>query len=340
LLADDLILTRFDKEFGLFQGPSHLQDGIAGYPAPFNDPPGTSRFILDHPGSDKLMTLSVNSLYVQAFRSLAKMATELKQDKAVSKAWTQRADALRNAINTHLWIPGKKSYAYMLFGEGEQRGKQAMYQEGTGIGLVVLAGVPDASRAREVVKNVRTTAYGIPLVDPEFERYTVDKPGRHSYIVWPLAQGYWGSAAAKVGNIDRFRIETEALVGLVKSTDWNFYEIYNAQTGKIDGGWQNGHHWGSCTNQTWSASSYIRLIHYGMFGMDFSPSGITFAPNLPKEWGAVRLSGLRYREAILDIRLVGSGRRVVEFWVDGKPCEKPFISSDLKGKHTVEIRLR
>ena len=38
--------THFDQEYGLFQGPSHLADGIAGYPAPFRRSAG---FIELHP---------------------------------------------------------------------------------------------------------------------------------------------------------------------------------------------------------------------------------------------------------------------------------------------------
>ena len=336
-LLTELVETRFDKEFGLFQGPSHLQDGIAGYPAPFSDPAGSSSFVLDHPGSEKLMTLSVNCLYVQAFRSVAKMAQELKQPAKVAKEWTERADKLKKSINEHFWMPEAKSYAYLIFGEGDLRGKQAKYQEATGISFAVLFGIADAKRAREVVRHAKTTAYGIPLVEPEFERYSPEKPGRHSRIVWPLAQGYWATAASKAGNIERFKTETETLAKLVKGTDWNFYEIYSPQTGKPDGGWQNEGHWSSCTNQAWSASSYVRMIHYGLFGMTFTPAGISFAPNLPPSWGSVRLSGLHYRQAILDIRLSGSGRRVAEFKVDGELVTKPVIASALKGDHLIEI---
>jgi glycogen debranching enzyme len=336
-VADRLIATRFDKEFGLFQGPSHLQDGIAGYPAPFSDPPGSSGFILDHPGSDKLMTLSVNSLYFGAFRSLAKMAAELDENPAVAKAWLARTNDLRKAINQRLWMPKAGSYAYLLFGQGDLRGKQAEYQEATGISLAVLCGVADAKRAKQVVENARTTKFGIPLVDPEFERYAKEGPGRHSRIVWPLAQGYWADAAAKVGNVARFRTEVEILAGLAKSTDWNFYEIYNPTTGKPDGGMQCGGRWGSCSHQTWSASAYVRMIHYGLFGMGFTPSGISFSPTLPAEWGGVSLTGLRYRNSVINIRLSGSGRKVIGFSVDGKAKTKPFLPANLKGPHNVEI---
>ena len=38
-----------------------------------------------------------------------------------------------------------------------------------------------------------------------------------------------------------------------------FYEIYNEDTGKVDGGWQQGGQWNSVYDQTWSATGYINI---------------------------------------------------------------------------------
>jgi cellobiose phosphorylase len=154
-----------------------------------------------------------------------------------------------------------------------------------------------------------------------------------------MAQGYWACAAAKAGNAARFRSEVEALATSAQSTKWNFFEIYNGVTGAVDGGWQCGAHWGSCSNQTWSASAYIRMIHEGLFGMEFTPSGIRFAPVLPEQWGAVSLRRLQYRAAVLDIHLAGSGRRISKFTLDGKRQAHPVVPAGLVGEHRVEIVL-
>lgn len=47
----------FNSTYGLFQGPSFFNDGIAGYPLPYNTNGGSS-FVLDHPGTAELMPLS------------------------------------------------------------------------------------------------------------------------------------------------------------------------------------------------------------------------------------------------------------------------------------------
>lgn len=45
----------------------------------------------------------------------------------------------------------------------------------------------------------------------------------------------------------------------------HFYEIYDARTGVLDGGWQAGRHWDSEPDQTWSATAYLAMIYRGLF---------------------------------------------------------------------------
>jgi glycogen debranching enzyme len=336
---EELLQTRFDAEHGLFQGPSHLADGIAGYPAPFDDPKGSSSFILDHPGADKMMTLSANAIAYHALRCAAKMADALARDAAVSARWNKKADAVRAAINRHFWMAGKQTYAYLLHGDGPWRGKPAEFQEATGISLVILFGIADAKRAAQVVANTKTTEFGIALLEPEIPRYSANRPSRHGRVIWPMAQGYWATAAARTGSVSIFQRETEALAGLVKGSGWNFWEIYSPATGKPDGGWQCGRHWGSCQHQTWSATAYLRMIHYGLFGMTFEPDGIRFSPVLPTAWGKVTLQDLNYREQQLEIRLTGRGMRIKQFRLDGKRMRNAFLPATLTGKHQVAITL-
>ncbi len=335
----EMLQTRFDPEYGLFQGPSHLADGIAGYPAPFDDPKGASSFILDYAGADKMMTLSANAIAYHALRCAAKMAVALNKHPASTSEWNRKADALKAAINRHFWLAEKGSYAYLLQGTGAQRGELADFQEATGISLVILFGIADSGRASRMVANTKTTEFGIPLVEPEIPRYSAAQPSRHGRVIWPMAQGYWAAAAARVGQVSLFQRETEALAGMVKGSGWHFWEIYHPATGKPEGGWQCGAHWNSCADQTWSATAYLRMIHYGLFGMTFEPEGIRFAPALPVAWGRVALTSLSYRGQQLEIRLSGRGTRIKQFRLDGKLTKSPFLPAALTGKHEVAITL-
>jgi cellobiose phosphorylase len=154
-----------------------------------------------------------------------------------------------------------------------------------------------------------------------------------------MVEGYWGDAAARVGDTQGFARAMQGMAGLALGTGGNFYEIYNGTTGKPDGGWQVGHEWVSQPDQTWSATAYLRMVYMDLFGMRFKPSGIAFAPVLPKGWGNATLRGVRYRGAVLTIELQGAGNRVKGFWLDGKKMRKAWFAGTLTGRHVVKIVL-
>ena len=101
--------------------------------------------------------------------------------------------------------------------------------------------------------------------------------------------------------------------------------------GAVDGGWQQGEHWGSVYDQTWSATGYIRMILTDLLGMRFTPQGLTFNPDakLLGEFGVERLSNLRYLNGRLDISVSGKGDKLVAVKVNGKtqPANKPIAPS-------------
>ncbi len=107
-------------------------------------------------------------------------------------------------------------------------------------------------------------------------------------------------------------------------------------TGAVDGGWQVGRQWESLPHQTWSATAYLRLVHEHLFGLHFTPEGITVAPVVPEGLGDLQLTGLPYRSAILDITLTGSGTHA-ELHLDGRPV--PAVPATLTGHHTLTIRV-
>jgi glycogen debranching enzyme len=177
-------------------------------------------------------------------------------------------------------------------------------------------------------------------VYPNFPRYSEVRPGRHNEIVWPMVEGFWALAAAHYHDESAFAHEVSNLAQLARSSSGIFYEIYNAQTGAPDGGWQTGSHWESQPDQTWSATAYLAMIYRGLYGMNFTPAGIEFQPLLPAGWGDVSLTGLQYRGMTLDIHLHGAGCAVRTFALDGKPQKQPFAPATLTGMHSVDITVR
>lgn len=321
--------------YGLFQGPAYMQDGIAGYPSPPYDPANDSSFVLDHPHSDTLMCLSTNCVYHGAYLALAAMADALG-DRAAARRYVADAATLRAAIDRHLWRPDAGTYGYFVHGAGERAGELEPYQEGAGLAFAVLFGVASPARARAVLATTHHEPHGVVNVWPHFDRFDDAHPGRHNVIVWPMVVGMWGDAAATGGRTDLLaRAITD--VASLQHADGHFWELYNARSGAVDGGWQVGWHWPAEPDQTWSATGYLRMIHNGLFGIRYTPRGLRFAPSLPAGWGPVTLRGLPYRGATLDVTLSGAGRRVVASTVDGRRSDA--VPADATGHHAVHLTL-
>ena len=122
----------------------------------------------------------------------------------------------------------------------------------------------------------------------------------------------------------------------------NIYEIYNAETGAVDGGWQIGFQWRSVHDQTWSATGYIRMIFKNLFGMRFTPEGLTFNPDvkLLQEYGVKELSNLRYLNGQLNITISGKGSKLAAVKVNGQTqsIKKPIAPAE--GMTEIELILK
>jgi len=323
--------NHYKENFGLFEGPSFFNDGIAGYPAPpADEAEDHGTFVLDYHGTDKLMALSTNCIYYEAYRSIAQMGTALRRPAAETAQFNRMADALKSAINRRFWNPRTGLYGYLIVD-----GALDAFQEGSGLSFAILFDIADAAKAQSILNNTHVQPYGIVDVYPNFPRFSDAQPGRHNGMVWPMVEGFWAEAAARRGDEKAFAREVTNLAGLDRSGDGHFFELYNAETGAPDGGWQAGGHMKSQPDQTWSATAYLRMIYGGLFGMRYSTKGIEFHPLLPAGWGDVTLSDLHYRKAILTIRLRGAGSVIRSLTLDGVPQRRAFVAAGLTGKHTL-----
>lgn len=324
--------AHFNAGYGLFTGPAFMQDGIAGYPAPPYEADNGSSFVLDYPGTDAMMCLSTNCIWHAGYLALAAMADTLG-DRAAAGGFRGAATRLRTAIDRHLWRPSAGTYGYFLHGDG----RLEPYQEAAGLAFAVLAGVASRARARTMLARAHREPYGVVNVWPHFARFDDAHPGRHNVMVWPMVVGMFGHAAACAGRADLF---TQAVrdIARLQHADGHLWELYNATTGAVDGGWQVGHQWDSEPDQTWSATGYLRLIHHGLLGIRLGRQGLYLSPTLPAGWGPVRLRGLPYRDAVLDVTLTGAGRRIAAATVDGHAAP-PVLPADATGHHTVTVHL-
>jgi hypothetical protein len=151
-----------------------------------------------------------------------------------------------------------------------------------------------------------------------------------------MVMGLWGAAAASAGEVEVFGQTLDDLSRLFHGSGDELFELYNAVTGAVDGGWQVGRQWESLPHQTWSATAYLRLIHESLFGLHFTPSGITVSPVVPEGLGTLHLTGLPYRAATLDLTLTGTGT-TAHLHLDGHPVTA--VPATLTGHHTLTIRV-
>lgn len=334
----------FDKESGLFMGPSFFNDGIAGYPEPVFEPDNFSSYVLDHKNSHKIKCLSTNCLYFGAYNALVQMGLLLNEDKAVISTYEAKAKALRNQILANFYNKEKNELSYFI----DHKGSLHNYQEGSGISFAVIFGVLDGEKAHQLINNAKVSRYGITSIYPDFSRFSAEKPGRHNNIIWPVVNGFFAQAAILTGNYEKFTNELFGLTHLALDEDkgnYNFREIYLPQSGKPDGGYQGAgasdpdHHWESCKLQTWSATAYINMIHSGLAGIKLNNDGITFAPYLPSSIHFLELKNILYHQANLDIVIKGNGNKIKTFLLNGKKISKPAITANLKGPNKIAIEM-
>jgi len=340
----ELEMSRFDKNYGLFMGPSVFNDGIAAYPEPIYEPTNYSGSVLDHKNSYYIKCLSTNCIYYGVYVALSQMSNFLNKSSAESNIYKLKAETLKRSILKNLYNSDKNTFNYLI----DHQGKVNNSQEGLGLSFAIIFGIIDGEKAKQLIKNAVVSNYGITSISPDFPRYSKEKPGRHNNIIWPIVNGFFANATLITKNYESFNHEFFSLTHLALDEDkgnYDFREIYNPYSGKPDGGYQNmgkenqNHHWESCKFQTWSATAYISMVTNGLFGMKFNEKSLTFAPFLPGQISFIELKDLAYRDSKLNISIKGKGNTIKSFTLDGKKQTNYSIASDIKGEHTIVIIL-
>lgn len=337
----------FDPERRLFRGPAVYGDGVAAYPDRYAKGAGGSSAILDWRERDAkasaqgnslpMFTLSTNCAYFEAYMLLTRMARALGQTPDPS--WASKASQLKDAINKNFWDAKLGRYITLVDSEGSDPRQEAL-----GLAFAVLFGVADSEQQASLFRHVDLTPAGMPCLWPAYDRYAkAGGFGRHSGTVWPHAEAFWADASARTGHQDLFFYDLTRLASRAVR-DGQFYEIYNPISGEPDGGLQEqkGHgiiHWTSQPHQTWSATGYLRLVLFDLAGMHFDENGLTFAPVLPGDVHQIHLSGLKYRSAVLDVNVSGSGQRISRMVVNGREIADHRIPANAKGLQRVDITM-
>jgi len=198
-----------------------------------------------------------------------------------------------------------------------------------GEALTILFGISDPVKSRRIMESVPVGPYGIACSEPAIPNI----PPYHNDGIWPFVVAYWTWAAKKNGHSPQ--------------VEHGIASIYRAAglflTNKENMVARTGDHMGTQINsdrQLWSVAGNLSLIFRVFAGMEFQPGGIIFRPFIPEGYGnTLIIENFSYRNAILNIKIAGTGNTIDSFRLNGRKLDKPFIPQSLTGKHTIDIHL-
>ncbi|HEU4881274.1 MAG TPA: hypothetical protein VFT45_03485 [Longimicrobium sp.] len=267
---------------------------------------------------------STNIVHYATYRLLADMADALGESPT---QWTEVADGLRTAINTHLWQPDLGWYATFRYGRAFP--SRSPRSDALAEALAIIYGAADDAQQARLAARMPVVDFGAPTFWP----YIPNIPSYHNGALWPFVNAFWLWASAEAGNtagVEHGLASIWRPAALFLTNKENMV----ASTGHFDGTELNS------DRQLWSVAGNLAASYRVLFGMRFDPDRLRFTPMVPPAYGGERtLSGLRYRGATLTITVRGHGDGVASVRLDGQPVERAEVPASLTGEHTVEIQM-
>ena len=270
--------------------------------------------------------LGTNAAFYGVLKVTADMATALGNKKDAKK-YTQKAEALKQAINDKFWVEEDGYYASYWY--GRQNLIRTQHSETLGESFCVLFGIADEERAAKVISSMHVGEFGPPIFSPQI----VSQGDYHNNGVWPYVTSFWGKAAAEAENEKAVMHALACNVRTAALYATN-YENYSFNTGNPYTTLMNS------PNMLWGLSGFMGLFHRTFFGFEFTQEGLYMKPFVPTVLeGTRKLEEFPYRGMKLDITVTGSGTEIASCKVDGKDADA-FIPAEWTGKHTVEIVMK
>lgn len=312
-LKDD-IKAVYDSRFGLMHGEqSYLDWREQSYPK-----------WMQPKDIYESMALGTNALFVRACEIVGKMAKALGEE---NHDYDALAKEIAMSINDRLWIPDRGYYSGYLYG-----GINPIQSDATdalGQALCVIFGIANPEMAKTLIANTPHVAYGIPSVFPQ----QPDIKPYHNNAVWPFVQSYWNIAAAKTHNMEAL----EAGLGAIYRQAALFAtqkELMVASTGDFRGTAINS------DKMLWSSAGNVAMLFRVIAGMDFQADTLFFKPFVPKSFtGKKTFREIRYRQAVLNVNINGTGDKIASFSVDGRATDNHYILGNITGEHNIDIVL-
>lgn len=277
------------------------------------------------------------------------------KNEQIAKTYLSRAEALKEALNTHGW--NGQWYSAATTDEGQPIGDPS--QDDCNIYLnsqtwAIISGIANAERREKIIKAMLEHLEcdsGLMLFHPAFQ-----KPNRNIGYVTRYAPGLrenggiythaasWGVLAlARQGRAaDAMRIfrKLNSIVQSKENPDKYQAEPY-VLPGNIDGDDSDYPGRAGWTWYTGSAGWLFTIAHEAICGVQPVFEGLKIDPCIPPEWPRIQVSR-RFRGATYEIAIEnpqGLSGGVKEMEIDGKKILGNVASPLAAGKHVVKIVL-
>lgn len=278
------------------------------------------------------MCLGTNVVFARACEIAGLMRDELTRlgvefaNRPDNEAIVAAAAEIKRSVNNRLWMPSAGYYSEYLYGGVYPIQSQAT--DNLGQALSILFDIATPEMAQSVVSKTPVVPFGTPSVYPQ----QPDIKPYHNDAVWPFVQAYWNLAAAKAGNMKALTAGLAAIYRAAAMFATN-KELYVASNGDYRGTAVNS------DSQLWSCSGNVAMVFRVYAGMTFTSDGILFNPVVPPTIpGEKKITGFKYRDAVIDIIVNGTGNEVSRFVIDGKDVDgERIFPAAMSGNHTIEI---
>lgn len=222
------------------------------------------------------------------------------------------SDSLRRTIDNVLWIPNMGYFSALSYGVPVCQ-TPLQSTDNLAQAIAIISGQLSPAMAETVIRKTPIYHSGVtlfqPLLPPTSGEVRNELPSTLLQTAWTIAASKVENRAAYSAAMGAlFVSEGERLLG-----DRHVLPAFR--------------------------STFTSFILRGLAGMEFNDDGIFFVPNVPDNLpGEKQITDLRYRDAILDIKITGTGRAISTFTIDGKPAD-PFFRGDQSGRHEISITL-
>ncbi len=270
--------------------------------------------------------LSTNILYAESYKVMAQMGKMKNESPAKIDLWNRRYEDMKQTINGEFWNP---DLGYYTLGPKGSESYQKGHWENLGQCLAIWPqwDYADQNRRISVLQNKDAFYNSYGFMDLSYPRTTKEEKSLHGLQVWIFTEVGEAAAMAREGRSDEL---LELLASVIRTAT-----IHKTFQECVD--WKTGEAW-RYDGQLWHAMGYLSMIYYGVLGMEYRQSGLSFHNAcVPKPFANLSISNFQYRQAILDIK-VNQWGVYDHMLLDGQPVE--IINPHLSGNHVIEIVMK